>query len=88
MCETWAEENMIPVEPYPANWARLGRVAGLRRNEEMVRLGASICMAFIDRCRRQDCTRKGQSHGTHGSIHCATTAFESGISVAMHRADW
>lgn len=34
--EAWAAERGIPVDRMPANWAKYGRSAGMRRNIEMV----------------------------------------------------
>lgn len=34
--ERWAEENDVPVKRFPADWKRYGRVAGMKRNSEMV----------------------------------------------------
>lgn len=33
--ETWAKENKIPVQIFPADWLRYGRAAGFRRNRQM-----------------------------------------------------
>ncbi len=36
--EQWARENSIPLERYPADWAKLGRRAGYVRNEQMAQV--------------------------------------------------
>ena len=53
------------VERHPANWS-LGKRAGLKRNQQMVDLGADVCIAF----------RKNYSRGT---THCANAATMAGI---------
>ncbi len=40
-----AEKLGLLVEPHPADWSS-GKSAGLRRNEEMAKLGADLCIAF------------------------------------------
>ena len=62
----------LPVEAHPAQWKALGLAAGRIRNEEMVRAGASICLAFI----------KGDSRG---ATHCMTRAEQAGIPVRVWR---
>lgn len=67
-------------EPHPADWATHGKRAGFIRNEEMVSLGADLCLAFalpcvLSSCRRQD------AHVTHGTGHCMALARKAGIPV-------
>jgi hypothetical protein len=59
------------VECHPADWNRYGRAAGPRRNAEMVKLGADICLTFPI----------GSSPGTRGCIDLARTA---GIPVRIY----
>lgn len=40
-----AEKLGLLVEPHPADWST-GKSAGLRRNEEMAKLGADLCISF------------------------------------------
>jgi YspA, cpYpsA-related SLOG family len=68
----------VAEERHEANWSR-GRDAGFLRNQEMVDLGADVCLTFIDRCRSPKCTT--EPHGTHGSVRCATAAAAGGIPV-------
>jgi len=42
----WAESRGVEHEPHPAEWGKCGLGAGPIRNEEMVRSGISICIAF------------------------------------------
>lgn len=62
---SWATE-----EPHPADWS-WGNGAGMQRNDEMVALGADVCLAFI----------RGKSNGTR---HCAGQAAKAGIPVIRH----
>ena len=34
--ERWAEQQGIPIEPFPADWKQYGRAAGPMRNQQMV----------------------------------------------------
>lgn len=45
--ERYAEENNIPVKPFPADWDKFGKSAGYIRNEEMAKY-ADILIAFWD----------------------------------------
>ena len=65
--EEWARRNKIPVERYPADWDRHGKVAGIIRNGEMCE-NAEALIALWD----------GQSHGTQ---HCIKRARELGLRV-------
>lgn len=53
-------------------WHRIGRSAGIRRNQRMVDRGADICLAFW----------KDESRGT---AHCIQAARKAGITVAVYR---
>lgn len=57
-------------EPHPADWS-IGKKAGPLRNQEMVDLGADLCLAFP----RPD---------SRGTRHCASAAEAAGIPVTYH----
>lgn len=57
-------------EAHPADWS-WGNGAGMHRNDEMVALGADVCLAFI----------RGKASGTR---HCAGQAEKAGIPVIRH----
>lgn len=69
--DQWAREHGIEVERHPAQWGRYGRaLAGHIRNQQMVDLGADICLAFF---------RLGGAN--RGTSNCAAAARLKGIEV-------
>ena len=56
------------VEAHPARWEELGKKAGPVRNQEMVQLGADVCLAF-------------PLPGSRGTLHCMQEATKAGIPV-------
>lgn len=68
--EAWARERNIPVVRYPADWNRLGRGAGYRRNQKMAD-NADAVIAVWD----------GTSRGTGHMIAIAKAA---GLILYVH----
>lgn len=62
------------IERHPAQWDLLGKSAGFKRNEYMVSLGATKCLAFI-------------FSKSKGATHCADKAQAAGIRVVRFRID-
>ena len=62
------------IERHPADWKRHGKAAGFIRNQEMVDLGADLCLAF----------RRNYSRGT---THCANAATMAGIPTLWFTED-
>lgn len=52
-------------EPHPADWEKHGKAAGPLRNQEMVDLGADVCLAFPmpDSRGTRDCIRRARAAG-------------------------
>lgn len=93
LCETYWDEYLGGgIERKAADWYPNGRYdssAGIRRNCEMVDLGAWGCVAFGLPCERQQCRGKPADpgwpfHVTHGTGHCARYAEARGIPVKRY----
>lgn len=80
IADDWATYHGITVEPHPADWRQFGKVAGYKRNQEMVDLGADVCLAFMRPCTKPTC-RMPKPHWSHGTVHCAKRARAAGIEV-------
>lgn len=63
-------EMPLGVERHPANWREHGKRAGFLRNQELVRLGADLVLAFL----------RDESPGTTGCIELAERA---GLTVQV-----
>lgn len=64
MAQEWADRHSVKTERHPADWKKLGKGAGPRRNEIMVDLGADLVLAFA----------RGSSPGTAQTIALARNA--------------
>lgn len=68
----WAEVAVnASHEPHPADFKSLGRKAGPLRNQEMVDLGADVCLAFPEKNSRGtwDCVRRAKAAGIPVEIY-------------------
>lgn len=64
--EAWGRNNShIHQESHPADWDTHGKAAGPLRNQEMVDLGADVCLAFPlgDSRGTRDCMRRADAAG-------------------------
>lgn len=71
--EIWATNNGVPVELYPADWNKFGKIAGFIRNE-LMSANAEALIAIWD----------GQSSGTKHMINIAKKA---NLKVHVWRTD-
>lgn len=71
MADTWGRELGLTVERYPADWNNAGPAAGPARNQQMVDLGAELCLAFPVPGSRGtwDCVRRAQQAGIDTLIY-------------------
>lgn len=63
-----ASQMGLRVERHPADWKRHGKRSGILRNQEMVDLGAAVCLAF-------------PTASSVGTLHCMGAAEKGGIIV-------
>lgn len=61
-------------EPHPADWKKHFKAAGPLRNQEMVDLGADVCLAFPD-------------EDSRGTLDCMARATVAGIDVRNKGAE-
>lgn len=66
LAETWAQENLIPVKRFPADWNKYGKKAGILRNTEMINYVQKNGGAVI-------CIWDGKSRGTRHMINACKT---------------
>ena len=59
----WAKNHKVLDDPYPADWKNLGRSAGPRRNTEMAKAGADLCIAFPGGMGTADMVNKAIAEG-------------------------
>jgi hypothetical protein len=69
--DRWARDRNVKVEVHKPQWAKLGLKAGPLRNQQMVRRGADVCLAFIrnNSAGASDCARKAEAAGIPTNIY-------------------
>lgn len=72
MAAEWAESRDIPVVSFPAQWEKYGRAAGPVRNEEMLKMGIDLVVAFHDDIRK-----------SRGTKHMVGIARRDGVPVKL-----
>jgi hypothetical protein len=73
IASVWAAKHKrlsVVNEPHPANWDEFSKAAGSIRNQEMVDLGAELCLAF-------------PLAGSIGTWNCVNKAKKAGIEVRI-----
>ena len=63
LADQWAERTGVERRPYPADWKRLGAIAGPLRNDMMAAAGADGCVAFPGGAGTADMVRKAEAKG-------------------------
>ena len=86
MAATWCQDVGVTEEVYLADWKTHGRAAGPRRNQQMVDIGADLCLAFIGPCTSPRCNLPG-AHDSHGATGCAALAEQAGITTRRYRSE-
>jgi YspA, cpYpsA-related SLOG family len=66
----WAREHDVPVTLINADWARIGKVAGMLRNREMAKLAEGLIAVW-----------DGKSPGTH---HMIKEARRHGLTIYIY----
>jgi hypothetical protein len=74
IADAFAKRMHFGTEKHEANWEEFGKKAGYIRNQNMVDLGADICLAFI-------------RNESRGATMCADLAEKAGIPVKIWRQD-
>lgn len=69
--EIWSDQWQLPIERHPADWESWGKSAGPRRNQQMVNLGADLCLAFL-------------KDGSRGTTDCGNKAILAGIPTIWY----
>jgi len=82
LAEEYAAVHYIKTEVHLPDYRRYGTGAPQRRNQQMVALGADVCLAFIRPCHYPPSRCKITfSHGSHGASRTARLAEEAGIET-------
>lgn len=63
LADAWARAKGIALDPMPADWDKLGRLAGPSRNAAMAARGADLCVAFPGGKGTRDMIRKAYEAG-------------------------
>jgi hypothetical protein len=74
-------------EPVFPNWYPDGiydKTAGHKRNQLMVDRGAHLSLAFLLKCDRAECPKRGR-HWTHGTENCIGKIEETSIELWRYR---
>jgi len=75
LARLWAMARCIPVRRWPADWARYGRAAGVRRSAEMIAAAppGSLLVAFVP----------GRLADSVGTAHEVRLARQRGLAVVI-----